>query len=503
MIRAALIASLCGPVLAGAPHGDLLRFTDGDQIHGAFLGMRPGPLAVWQRDDVSAPLEFKTERIRHIVLRGAKPQPAAGPLSHAVLVNGDRIPGTISELDATVLTLDTACAGQLGVPRAQLAMLAVHPLGGRMSYHGPFAADEWQQKQSAMPADMPVAATDSAIDGEAGAWEFTGAAWQWSGGAPGSALIRPDAMPEKSLLRFELAWKNRLGLTLALHADFAPVHEPEEQDKPRAQQARFTRSDAAEMPRFFGNSQVLQIHSNYLLLFRSVVDKDGKPSFKRVQHHGNPLRLGESGRARIELRSDRRSGTVTLFVNDEFAAQWGENADGALPAEAAADDSGQPGGAGIGFLVHADNAPVRISDIMLAEWNGMPDSARSMQADEHDIVLMNNGTDRYAGRVEALDAAGRILFEGKHGRFQFPLDDVAEIRFARQRLAAAPEAPAGQIAVRFTPIGRISGKPLAGDGRQLSLLSPLLGEIGLKLDSAAMIEFNSSNLLIDDWDASF
>ena len=61
MIRKTLIPwlfSLAG--LAAADSPDLLRFTNGDQLHGTFLGIKEGPQAVWQREDVAAPVDFKT-----------------------------------------------------------------------------------------------------------------------------------------------------------------------------------------------------------------------------------------------------------------------------------------------------------------------------------------------------------------------------------------------------------------------------------------------------------
>ena len=132
----------------------------------------------------------------------------------------------------------------------------------------------------------------------------------------------------------------------------------------------------------------------------------------------------------------------------------------------------------------------------------MPDSARSLQIDEQDVVLLSNGTDRYAGRIVGYDDSN-LLFEGKHGSFRFPLADVAEVRFAKERLAEAGEAPADNLVVRMHPIGSISGRPVSGDAKALGMVSPLLGELNLGLESAVMLDFNSSNQIIDDWDADF
>jgi hypothetical protein len=119
------------------------------------------------------------------------------------------------------------------------------------------------------------------------------------------------------------------------------------------------------------------------------------------------------------------------------------------------------------------------------------------------VVLMANGTDRYAGKVGKLDENGKVLFEGKHGSFRFPIDDVAEIRFARDQLATPEDIPADNVTVRLSPIGTISGRPVSGDSAMIGLLSPIIGEVNLSMDSAVMLDFNASNQFIDDWDADF
>ena len=90
MIRELAISWISGlMVLAAAEPPDLLRFTNGDQLHGTFEGIREGPRAIWQRDDVTAPVDFKTEQLRHVVLRGGRPLKSLASLSHLALVNGE------------------------------------------------------------------------------------------------------------------------------------------------------------------------------------------------------------------------------------------------------------------------------------------------------------------------------------------------------------------------------------------------------------------------------
>jgi hypothetical protein len=497
-------------LLAGAlsfsaePPSDLLRFGNGDQLHGQFQGLAEGGLALWRRQDVVDPVPFKTNGIRHVVLRGGRPLQALSSLSHVALVNGDRVPGTLSALDAEALTVETAFAGALRIPREQVVMLAPNPLGGRLHYHGPFIEEEWKMAHAAFPAGIPHTendADDADTEVLAGTWLFSGSAWYWPGKKSGTALIRQDGMPDRSILRFDLAWRNRLSLAVAFHADFAKIRPAKEAGgndaKEEARPIGFVPGDSTVLPVLFGNSYVLQIFATHMMLFRSSIDEEGAPKIERVQVNGNAVRLGDTGKATLEIRSNRLSGQISLFVNDEFIVQWSER------AEAEGAGNGYAGrGNGFGFVVQTEDAPVKISDVMVAEWNGMPDSARSLQVDAQDVVLLANGTDRFAGKVISLEG-GKLDFEGKFGRFQFQLDEVAEIRFARDGLVRQTEPAADELILRFSPLGQISARPLAGTHSNLKLLSQIYGEIDCKLDAAVMLDFQATTTIIDDWESEF
>jgi hypothetical protein len=241
---------------------------------------------------------------------------------------------------------------------------------------------------------------------------------------------------------------------------------------------------------------VLQLYSNYVNLYRTSFDDDGEaaqPELIRTTHAG--LRLGDSGAAKVELRCNRDSGEIILFVDGEFVAQWNELAIG--------DEIGYGApGDGLGFYVQQEDSPIRISEIIVAEWNGMPDAARSLQVDDADIVLLANGTDRFSGTVTSVKD-GLLSLEGRYGDFKFPIADIAEVRFAKSKLAKADDKISDTLVVRLHPLGRITGKPLAGNSNSLRILNGAAGEIDLNLDSAVMLEFEPSISFLDDWDIEF
>jgi hypothetical protein len=546
MIRPFAICGLAGmswalaataPAASPAPpRQDLLRFVNGDQLHGSFQGVKTGPVAVWQRPDLTAPGEFKSNQIQKIILRAGRPEKSNESLTHIALVNGDRIPGTLSALDDETCTVDTSIAGVLHIPRKNVGMIAPMPLGGRVLYHGTYAEDGWLMTHPDFPDGIPeltAAANpapdpappmpDAAGDDEAGEapdpvkntpiprWDFSGAAWYWNHKQGATALVRKTGMTERSMLRFNLAWRSRLMLCIAFHADFSHPKqaEPNKDDNPRAagnlnalanakKRALMNHpgpGDPSALPKLFGNSYVLQVNSGFAMLLRCGYDADGKPTMERLQINNPSIRLPESGSAAFDLRCDRIKGTIVLHIDGELAMQWDEPGRADTPPYAGK-------GAGIGFLVQMENSPVRISDVVIAEWNGMPDSARSMQLDDQDIVLLANGTDRFSGKVVDFHD-GKLRLLGKFGDFSFPLDAIAEVRFASNSQAKPEPSNDPRVIVRLDPIGNISGIPLSGDAASLKLLTPYAGTININLQSATILDFQPSNNLLDDWDPQF
>ena len=192
-----------------------------------------------------------------------------------------------------------------------------------------------------------------------------------------------------------------------------------------------------------------------------------------------------------------------MHIDGEFAMQWdttreddghaGDNANAGRPVTYQA-----PGG-GIGFVVQGSNSPVRISDIIVAEWNGLTDSARSMESDHRDITLLSNGTDRFSGRVTAI-RNGMAEMDASYGPLKVPMNEIAEIHFARDHRRKTEEAPASDIAVHLQPVGRISGSPIASSNGRIQLDSTLAGKIDLDLSPAVILEFQDGSGFLDEWD---
>lgn len=482
------------PLHAADAPADLLRFGNGDRLDGAYAGIKEGPVVLWKRSDVAAPVEFKPTQLRQAVLRGGHAIRPFADLSSIALTNGDRLPGNVISLDAKTITLETPYAGAIIVPRDRVGMIAPNPLGGKVVYSGPYSDEGWTivaPREEEPPAAAQPPKNEAEPADKAVSWTYSsGSYYSRSGNA---ALLRDVGMPDRSLIRFQLAWKSRLALSIAFHADLAPAPEPKAGDDQKQPRQDF--GGVQNYPKQFGNAYVMNLYPNYVILYRCGFDKDGKPVVERVQSGSTSIRLAETGEATVELRCNRHSGEISLFLNNEFAMQWSEGAETTGSAY-----SGK--GGALGFQVQGPGAQIRLSDLVVAEWNGMPDAARSLQTEDQDIVLLANGTDRFSGEITGLNG-DKLQLKGRYGNFEFPLSEIAEARFARNRLARSNEPSADQVSVRFHPFGRISGKALEGTAERLTLTSPIAGKMDINLDYAVMLDFKNTNSFLDDWDPEF
>lgn len=501
MSRAALLfAAVClisrAPAETAPQESDLLRFLNGDQLHGTFQGVKDKQAVSWHRADTTRLVEFQPAQLRQIVFHGGKTISPILSASHISLANGDEIPGDILSLDDNSVTIATGFSGQIRIAREHVVSLSPCPYGGRLLYHGPFSADGWEiirppgkpQRPDPDGDPNPAKSEHEALgdDPAIPPWSFSGAAWYDRG--KGAALLRRDIMSDRATLRFHLAWKNRLMLAIAFHADLC---------KPPANDGKETglfheAGGITNYPRMFGNSYVIQMFSNYVMLYRCTLTGKGQPQLERVQANSSNVRMPETGEATVELRCDRKSGTISMFLDDQFAMQWSEPAGGEYAGK----------GKSFGFQVPGEGTPVRISDIIISEWNGMPDSARSMKADDQDVLLLTSGTERFSGESSRINA-GTVTLRGKYGSYQIPLADCAELHLATKHVKTPPDASKDAVRLIFQPVGRITGTLQASPAGTITLATTLAGTLSVPCDSANLLQFQPTEHFLDDWDPAF
>ncbi len=539
---------------------DVLRFTNGDQLHGTYQGIGENAGIIWNRDDLAAPISLKAENVRHIVLAeaSAQKQTATAAHSYVTLSNGDQIPGEIVKLDDTSILLRGAVTGEMTLPLASIAEICPNPFGGKLLYAGPFSPEGWEVLEFAKAdkeageaakaaADAAAKAAMAAVEAakaalnaaglpdpvkekddkekeepkkEKLAWQHTGAAWYHIDGA--QPLVRKDCLGESTSIRFRLAWRERLGVNIALHCDFSKAPEAKKDDPAAPVPAQgaaplagarviplnrgqiFINGNSQNQSLIFGNALVLNIYSTYFSLSRCGFDANGAPIMQRMMHTQSSVRLPESGDATFELRSDRNSGLLMLFINGEYAAQWEE-----LDPLAANDDTPEnkdgaekkdpPLGNGFGIQAITGNTPIRLSDVVISEWNGVKDSAYSMNNEHRDIVLLTNGTDRYSGDVIGIND-GKLRFKTAYSELEIPLQEISEISFAKKSASEKTETPQDNVTARFYPVGKISGVMQVSDRKTLNIQHPTAGKLAIDLSTAISLEFSDENPFLEALD---
>ncbi|MDA1005824.1 MAG: hypothetical protein O3A87_04990 [Verrucomicrobia bacterium] len=146
LLVSGLLGCLLGPLAAQevpTDDPDLLRFNNGDALHGRFLGMDDGNNLTWTGSSIKTPIILQSPTLRRLALNGGR---AAKALSHPQfieLVNGDRIPGSVVTLEENTFTIDTPMGKTLTLDRKFVRSISPNPFGGVLAYMGPFSKDDW------------------------------------------------------------------------------------------------------------------------------------------------------------------------------------------------------------------------------------------------------------------------------------------------------------------------------------------------------------------------
>lgn len=494
---AANLAPLIAQNDAGGPEGsdtpaagdrgdpDMLRFLNGDTLHGRFEGMDDSSLVKWSRSSIRNQLLLDSSKLRRMALNGGRAAKSLGSPAFVELTSGDRVPGTVTALDSETVTIDTEFAGTIAIPRKHVRVLGANPHGGSVQYVGPFSPEGWRFLPAPKtPGKEPAEPADDEESG--GPWIFAGGAWYSNGQQP---LALDARMPDKVRIRFRMAWRDRLSAVIAFHATTAAPEDDGLDEDAEGKDAPPGRN-ANSFARTYGCSYVLNLYTSYVMLYRCTFDEDGNAQMDRLSKNTANVRLGEVGSAELELRCDRTSGRIVLYVNGAFIGQW--------------DDTNGYAGTGSHLAFASQNSPgrLRISDLVVSSWNGMMDSARSMDAENRDVVLLTNGTDRFSGQVRSLEN-GRVHLDGTFSEMRLPVSEVEEIRFARESRAALPEPSGDAVRALLEPVGRITFDPLRATRGRISGRSTALGEFNLDLGYARLLEFAFGDRLLDDWDDDF
>ncbi|MBN1670700.1 MAG: hypothetical protein JXR37_06690 [Kiritimatiellae bacterium] len=379
---------------AGAPGSDhLLRFLNGDVMHGRLISAEAGKLLNWMNPHAAAPIAFDLRNVAEIVLGGEGDNgAAAATLSRVRLSNGDQLVGEIVEMTAKELVLDTGYAGRITIRRPVMA--AIYPNISKTThvYEGPARAEDWVVKAPGQSAQ---------VDFKKKAFYVTG---------HGATIGRNLDLPDVALIEWELGWRVQPQLYIYLYTD--------------------------NIRGYNCNAYALRMESQRFYLYHQTRQTG-------THHLGNAEVEGliAKGKARIAVMVDRPKKQISLKVDGVLVKQWTDTQDFA--------------GLGRGLMFHARSAgEMRISDIRVSKWDGSLGASPVMEdeAEQDRIRFVNE--DRVSGEMKGI-RRGKITFETDYAPLTVPLDRVVVVLLKSDGRELA-RRNAGDIRAHFRHGGRVT-----------------------------------------------
>lgn len=465
---------------------DLLRFVNGDFIHGTFSGINRSSRLSWSRPDLDQPATLETSKISRIIFNeGTAPAQSSDPAT-IELASGDILPCEILSLSEKELRINTSYAGELIIPREAVTRLSPSPWGGHLVYRGPFVKKGWTPL-SPLPEESTEPTPRSTETKTTPGWIFSSAAWTNTSFEP----LRADFdLPASVRIQFDLAWKQRLQFGIALHSDFQQPPEdaesPWENPHEIAENARYDR-----LPLQLGTGLVCSFHGSTIQLDATGFDAERQPARVRIASENQNFRreFAQTGKASFDIRTDRLRRKIMIYINDELVMNW----------EGKHDDFFAPG-SGLALMTLNQTSRIRLSNVTITDWHGEPDSVLSMRpTGTDDIILLTNGTDRFAGRVSGISDE-IVQFKNAYAELSIPKRDVSTISLAsKTKTESLQELPT----LHLQPAGYLRGSIRFTQDKRLHLTHSLLGEIDLSIPHLSSIEFLEDAAPLSHWGDDF
>lgn len=375
--------------LALGERDDAVSFQSGDLLYGSLQSFDPKSALIWQRPDLTQPVEFKTSGLAEVRLRR---QPTSDfPRDCRVdLSNGDQLEGKLVAMDADKIALDTAYAGKLYLPRKRIVMLVPIQTSSAVVFEGPTGMEGW-------------------VHGKVNAVQDAGE-WQYKNGAlyatKAASIARDFKLPESSSIQFDVAWKGTFGAAVALYTTRL---------EPLNLQMKDTEPD-------FGGFYSLQLGPASTTLM--MVKKDVQLKYLWRDIPAPPLT--QKNNAHIEIRVSKSKALVALLV-DGVLIKGGQDPDGF---------------AGTGTIlrfVHHGFGSLKLSNLRITEWDGQFDERSSNERGAADLTKLRN-RDKVTGNVEAY-RDGKFTIASENSKLQVPMERVKQIETPGKKIEVPKEEP--------------------------------------------------------------
>ncbi len=381
-------------------HNDIILLRNGDSLAGVLQTVEPKQSLRLKRPDTLQAIEFKSSAVAEVRLK--KTEKHGTNDCQVTFINGNQLEGALAEITPEKIVLNTWFAGKLELPRDTVQMLVPLQADRAPLYSGPDSIQGW------------VMGNVTAVN-DAGEWSYQNGAFY---ATKASSIARDMKLPDVGSIQFDIAWKGTLQMAVALYTS-------------RMQPINLANKDA-EVD--FGGFYSLQLGSMSAGLL--MVKKDAPINY--LWQLSTPL-LSQKNQAHIEIRADKAKRTLALLI------------DGVVVKQAVDADGFAGTGTALRF-VHQGLGTLRLSNLKVAEWDGLFEEPYSNKGGTEDLIRLRNG-DRVHGKVEKL-TNGKLSIATDSAKLEVPWQRVKQLEAPGKGLQAVKEEP-------FNALGQLtSGAPL-------------------------------------------
>ncbi|MDA7867850.1 hypothetical protein N9C66_08500 [Akkermansiaceae bacterium] len=350
-MRTSLIAGLTMASLTATRANDQVSLKNGDLFFGKVIALTGGLIEL-QTPHSESPLKIVNEDLIRLNFSGANAESKATEelpknSQELFLRNGDSIPGEVVGLTSTHLSFQTWFTGLLEIPREQIDSVFFGVTPQRNVFRGPVGIEGWSQ-------------------GNNGRWRYEdGTLTSRDKGFIGRDL----QLPKNFIFSTEISWESSPNIRIHLCTE-----DPEPQDDGTS------------------NSYLLNLNSGGIQVKRVMPAGARGPKFQTLITSSQNLQNMSSKSCQIELRVDRTTKILQLYLDGEKLGQ------GVDPTES-------PEGSSLLLeSLSSGSSDNNVSNIMVHEWDTTTQLLRRepRAEDELDTLSVDDG-DRFSGEIISYD----------------------------------------------------------------------------------------------------
>ncbi|MEI6177430.1 MAG: hypothetical protein WCS43_11110 [Verrucomicrobiota bacterium] len=295
-----------------------VRFSNDDRLTGSMESLT-ADLLVWKSPLLEKPAPFSVKKVMELNLPGSLPENVADHEALATLTNGDVVRGQLSSVTDEAVSLDTPYAGRMNLNRLNVSSLKIQARSAAL-YRGPTGMDGWK------------------TTGSKPAWTYAGGAFRSDGQG---GIGKEDVLPEECSVSFDTAWKgDSFGFKVVIFSKDVTKD--------------FSRNEGAA--------------AGYELTFQRGGFFVRNCKTNGFLGNGQAQEFLENEKVRLEIRASRKTGKLCMLINDRVTEVWNDP------------DFKKGVFGGCLQFISQSSMPLRISGIVISEWNGVVDQMPDPQA---------------------------------------------------------------------------------------------------------------------------